>query len=86
LNRPVKTHAKRRKREEEQKEVWAGGRARSFFFASSRLRVNPVPLRARAAMDVAHVEVYEARAEVGFPPCWRRRCESLQTARDPAAF
>jgi hypothetical protein len=39
-----------------------------------------------AAMDAADAEVYVARAEVGFPPRWRRRCESLQTARDPAAF
>jgi len=37
-------------------------------------------------MDAADAEVYEARAKVGFPPRWRRRCESLQTARDPAAF
>jgi len=40
----------------------------------------------RAAMDADDVEVYEARAKVGFPPCWRRRCETPQTARDPAAF
>jgi hypothetical protein len=37
-------------------------------------------------MDADDVEVYEARAKVGLPPRWRRRCESLQTARDPTAF
>jgi hypothetical protein len=37
-------------------------------------------------MDADDDEVYEARAEVGFPPRWRRRCESLQTVRDPTAF
>jgi hypothetical protein len=37
-------------------------------------------------MDADDDEVYVARAKVGFPPRWRRRCESLRTARDPAAY